>query len=640
MKIGLLPVFWLGLAATASHATAADSVIGVNFTGANATGTPMPLSASEEAGVVSQVNWNNFSEYSVPSFPLRDSVGNLTAVNISYTTGEMWGSGAYDEFFGVTNGNARLFNGYLNARTDLDRTNVITLRGLTPGAPYSVIAYTLRDNPGAQAAYWVNDNTNAALHILTESGFDWVNNPEFRRATNTIVDEFGFVFDDFANYGNYVRWDNVSPLADGTLSISVASETNASGALERGPINGIQLISSTPFAANTQTPQFVLTPRDVRVRLGQAGTFRATVDGPWSFQWFSNSVAIAGGTNSSFTTAPITRIEDTRVDYKLVVSNGSRTNASGSVNLILVAELPAGGIFYDGFAYPEGPLGNWGEWNETNPDAILTGPGTARVSSSGLSYTDEGGRSLAVSGGALVPPREPSGWNSPSYLPIKAFETLQGGPVTTIFMSFLFDFQNRTGGGIGFSGFEKIGSTPLDWSHERFWVGTRGGGLRFDSGLPNSPNSEVPTATNGFVVVRLTQDEFTVTADMYFNPPLDALPETPTYSSTRDGSVIFNNVGVNAGDWSKVDPAGPDPLIDEFRFGTTYASVTPTAESRPTLAVGLSGNNIGVTWGPNTAAVVLEMTDNLSSGTWTAAPAGNPVEIPRSGVARFFRLKK
>src|SRR5688500_14586640 len=226
----------------------------------------------------------------------------------------------------------------------------------------------------------------------------------------------------------------------GTLTISVASEPNASGALERGPINGMQLISSTPFPANTQTPQFVLAPRDVRVRLGQAGTFRVTVDGPWTFQWFSNNVAIAAATNSTFTTAPIARIEDTRVDYKLVVSNGGRTNASGNVNLILVSDLPAGGIFYDGFAYPEGPLGNWGEWNETNPNAILTGPGTARVSSSGLSYTDEGGRALAVNGGALVPPREPSGWNSPAYLPIKAFETLHGGTNTTIFMSFLFDF--------------------------------------------------------------------------------------------------------------------------------------------------------------------------------------------------------
>src|SRR5688572_10041950 len=111
MKIYLLPIFCLELAIAAPHTRAADSLIGVNFTGANAAGAPTLLDPSEEAGVVPQLNWNNFSEYSVPSFPLRDSAGNLAAVNISYTTGEMWGSGAYDETVGVTNGNARLFNG-------------------------------------------------------------------------------------------------------------------------------------------------------------------------------------------------------------------------------------------------------------------------------------------------------------------------------------------------------------------------------------------------------------------------------------------------------------------------------------------------------------------------------------------------
>jgi hypothetical protein len=273
----------------------------------------------------------------------------------------------------------------------------------------------------------------------------------------------------------------------------------------------------------------------------------------------------------------------------------------------------------------------------------LTGPGTAKVKSTGLTYTDDAGRTLQVSGGALVPPREPSGWNSPDYLPIKAFETTQGGPNTTIFMSFLFDFTNRevnAGNGIGFSGFEIVEGRPLDWSHERFWVGTRVDVLGFDSGLPNSPNSEVPTTTNGFVVVRLTQTEFDVTADLFFNPPLNGLPETPTYSATREGSVIFNAVGVNAGNWNKLDPSSPDPLIDEFRFGTTYASVTPVGDNRPSLAVEKVGGNLHVSWPTTASGYILEMRESLTSGSWRNAPTGNPASIPITGDTLFLRLKK
>jgi hypothetical protein len=88
---------------------AADSLIGVNFTGGNAAGAPTLLAPAEEAGVVPQKQWNNFSDYSVMNYPLRDSAGNLTAISISYTTGEMWGSGAFSETAGTTNSNARLF---------------------------------------------------------------------------------------------------------------------------------------------------------------------------------------------------------------------------------------------------------------------------------------------------------------------------------------------------------------------------------------------------------------------------------------------------------------------------------------------------------------------------------------------------
>ena len=142
----------------------------------------------------------------------------------------MYGSGAFNASAGTTNGNARLLNGYLQA-LDND-TNTVTFGGLSPAVRYSMIVYTLRDEREEQAAYWVNDNYEAGPYIATEGAVDWLLDPQFRRATNV----FGS-----PDLGNYVRLDDLAPRPDGTLSVSVASM------FVRGPMNGIQLITSTAF---------------------------------------------------------------------------------------------------------------------------------------------------------------------------------------------------------------------------------------------------------------------------------------------------------------------------------------------------------------------------------------------------------
>jgi hypothetical protein len=57
--------------------------------------------------------------------------------------------------------------------------------------------------------------------------------------------------------------------------------------------------------------------------------------------------------------------------------------------------------------------------------------------------------------------------------------------------------------------------------------------------------------------------------------PLDAIPQTRAHSAIQPNLIVFNGVGVNAGDWNRIDASATGPLIDEFRFGTTYASVAP-----------------------------------------------------------------
>src|SRR5678816_1657440 len=63
----------------------ADHLIGVNFAGGNAAGAPTLLGSDEEAGVVPQVGWNNFSAYSLTNWTLLDDTHAFTSVSISYT---------------------------------------------------------------------------------------------------------------------------------------------------------------------------------------------------------------------------------------------------------------------------------------------------------------------------------------------------------------------------------------------------------------------------------------------------------------------------------------------------------------------------------------------------------------------------
>jgi hypothetical protein len=83
--------------------------------------------------------------------------------------------------------------------------------------------------------------------------------------------------------------------------------------------------------------------------------------------------------------------------------------------------------------------------------------------------SSDGTNSLQVTGNALVPPREAAGWNNFKYIAVKSFgTTVYGGPNTTNYMSFLYDFRNLTSaGGIGVSGFLGTG----DWGNERFFIG-------------------------------------------------------------------------------------------------------------------------------------------------------------------------
>jgi len=608
----------------ATQCFAVDHFIGVNFTGANAGGAPTSLDPADSAGVMAQVGWNNFGANSVAKAILSDEAGNLTGIKLSYLTGEMWGSGT-----GSATPNDKLFNGYLNSQDPTNSptgTNTITFTNLSPANTYTVIAYTLRDIAGAQAAYWVNENYAQAFVILTEDASYWVADPTFRRGTNTARPA--------TELANYVRWDGVAPRPNGTISVNVASEYDAPASFYRGPINGIQLISTNSWPTNSSAPVITLQPVNLRVAQGQSGTFQLLTDGPWSIRWFSNNVPVPGATSSAFTTAPLLNQAGTTNQYFAVVSNNVNSVTSSIVHLVLLPPLPPGGIFYDPFDYVPGPLLNQGDWTPLNTAGVST--------NGGLSYTDSEGSTLQVSGQAMISQID---WDPFSNMPLKIFGTNSyGGDNTTNYMSYVFDFRNlstNNSGYIGVSGFDGI----TDFGNERFFVGKRWYNDFIGYEGNGAGDSAIPYRTNGFLVIRLASADGVTTMDMFFDPPLSGLTGvTPVLTVDVGTPRVFNAVGVNAGEWDgplgahRHDFTAPGPMVDEFRFGTTYASVAPA--TGPKLTIQLVGSNVQISWPTNAPGYTLQQRDSLTSDLWISAPAGNPVTIPASQSARFFRLIK
>ena len=74
--------------------------------------------------------------------------------------------------------------------------------------------------------------------------------------------------------------------------------------------------------------------------------------------------------------------------------------------------------------------------------------------------------------------------------------------------------------------------------------------------------------------------------------------------------------------------------------GSWPGIIVPSTGEAPTLFIQSSAEAVIISWSPATAGFALEATADLAGAVWTAAPAGNPVTIPLSGPARFYRLRK
>lgn len=67
--------------------------------------------------------------------------------------------------------------------------------------------------------------------------------------------------------------------------------------------------------------------------------------------------------------------------------------------------------------------------------------------------------------------------------------------------------------------------------------------------------------------------------------------------------------------------------------------IVPSTTEAPTLVLQFTGDRVWVSWSPATPGFRLEQTTDLLAPDWSVAPAGNPVALPLSTHAQFYRLR-
>jgi hypothetical protein len=138
-------------------------------------------------------------------------------------------------------------------------------------------------------------------------------------------------------------------------------------------------------------------------------------------------------------------------------------------------------------------------------------------------------------------------------------------------------------------------------------------------------------------------------AYMWVNPDPNSpslTPETATASALSIRNATARNDFLYS--FNRVGFRGQNPnagMLDEFRIGTTYRAVVPTARNQFDLCANRSGNNTVVQW-RTTPNVVLRFTTDLNSNSWSNVTEPLQTNGDRTFVnlldpsgQRFYRLE-
>ena len=219
--------------------------VGVNFVGTSAAnsggGSGGVLNSIDVAGVVQQENFNNITDTTAAADPLDDSTGAATPVTISYDSLSNVTTGTGD-----SDADHALFQGYIHNN---NAPMTVTLGGVPPGTNYSLILYSVGFNFNTtyeEAFDLTGAKVYPTLHVQAQDASQYIASPGYVRMSSTDPNA--------RDHGNYVQFDNISPAADGSLTIVITPESTNTGISYLPPLNALQLIKVTPGSGTTTPP--------------------------------------------------------------------------------------------------------------------------------------------------------------------------------------------------------------------------------------------------------------------------------------------------------------------------------------------------------------------------------------------------
>ena len=213
------------------------TIISVNFVG----NAPTPMAASESAGVVAALAWNNGTGNQGSLSSLTDNLGLPTSASATWTANNPWAIGLAD-----TPGNYRMMNGYLDTTpTSTTAVTVSALPSYFTAYGYDVYVYCNGDSTGRAGDYTLGSTTIQAQDTSKYSG-------TFIQAANSP--------------GNYVKFPG---LTAGSFTVNAHASATAGGF--RAPVNGLQIVAHAPALTSV-----TVTPALTDVPLGILSPARST----------------------------------------------------------------------------------------------------------------------------------------------------------------------------------------------------------------------------------------------------------------------------------------------------------------------------------------------------------------------------
>ncbi|PYI86455.1 MAG: hypothetical protein DME26_09010 [Verrucomicrobia bacterium] len=384
-----------------------------------------------------------------------------------------------------------------------------------------------------------------------------------------------------------------------------------------GGLNENQFVDDLRIQAFKTTGPLKITQQPVNavVLVGKQTTFSIQVNDPAgvTYQWFSNSVAIAGATAASFTT-PVVTLVNSGTKYKVQASRPGSNDTSTEVTLTVVQIEP-----------PASPKVTF----DFNAGAVPVNTavfGSAMVTANG-GVNDSGVLRLteAVNGqqGAFII----------SDLDARA-------PVSGM----IFAFKVRVGGGT---------ATPADgfsfsWANDladgAFGEDGAGGGLTVSFDIYDNGGGEAPAIDVRFAGSDVASKKFPIsfleTGDAFVDV-IVRLNVGGTVDVVYNGNVVYYNLpipgfaaiaGGRYGLGARTGGLNENQFVDDIKIATTV--------SGSSLTVRQQGGNVVISW--TAAGATLETSTSLSPAAWTTVTGitGSSYTTTPTGRAAYYRLRQ